>query len=162
MLAGPSSNDDGLIRRWYELGVKGSFDILATHPYQGIADAPPEHPDDGNRWWLSHTPAVKAVMDANGDGHKPIWFTEMGWSAHANWPGIQNWQRGVTPEQQADYLIRSIDYIRNSFPYVQLMFWYKERAAPGSTDIHQNGYALLNADLTEKPAYTALKRRLTQ
>ena len=161
VLAGPSSNDDGLVRRWYALGVKGSFDVLATHPYQGMADAPPEHPDDGNRWWLSHAPAVKAVMDEHGDGAKPIWFTEMGWSAHANWAGVQNWQRGVTQDVQANYLVRSIAYVRRSFPFVGVMFWYKDRANPQSADVVQEGYALLDADLGERPVYLALKRYLT-
>jgi polysaccharide biosynthesis protein PslG len=161
VLAGPSSNDDGLVRRWYELGVKGSFDVLATHPYQGIADAPPEHPDDGNRWWLSHAPSVRAVMDEYGDGAKPIWFTEMGWSAHENWPGVPNWQRGVTQAVQADYLVRSISYVRRSLPFVGVMFWYKDRAKPGSTDAVHEGYALLDADLGERPAYVALKRYST-
>ena len=31
-----------------------------------------------------------------GDAANPVWFTEFGWSAHANWTGIQNWKRGVT------------------------------------------------------------------
>lgn len=161
VLAGPSSNDDGLVRRWYQLGVKGSFDVLATHPYQGMGDAPPEAPDTGHRWWLSHAPSVKAVMDEYGDGSKPIWFTEMGWSAHENWAGIENWQRGVTQAVQADYLVRSIAYVRSRFPFVGVMFWYKDRALPSSTDVVQQGYALLDANAAERPAYVALKRVLT-
>jgi hypothetical protein len=157
VLGGPSSNDDGWISQLYALGAKGSFDVLATHPYQGIADAPPEHPDDGNRWWFTHLPAVRQVMLRHGDGAKPIWFTEFGWSAHSNWPGIANWQRGVSPEQQGEYLLRAIRYTKANYPYVPVMFWYKERANPLSSDPHYEGYALLNADLSERPVYRALK-----
>jgi hypothetical protein len=88
ILGGPASNDDGWIGQVYSLGGKDSFDVLSTHPYQGVADAPPEHPDDGDRWWFTHLPAVRNVMIANGDGAKPVWFTEFGWSNHTNGPNV--------------------------------------------------------------------------
>jgi polysaccharide biosynthesis protein PslG len=164
VLAGPSSNDDGWMRQVYALGGKGSFDVLATHPYQGIGDYPPEYrePDGGTyRWWFTHLPAVRQVMIDNGDAAKPIWFTEFGWSAHDNWPGIPAWERGVTQAQQADYLLRAIGYTQANYAYVGVMFWYKERARPGSADVVQEGYGLLEADFRERPVYTALKRFLT-
>jgi polysaccharide biosynthesis protein PslG len=160
LLGGPSSNDDRWVDQVYALGAKGSFDVLATHPYQGIADAPPESADDGNRWWFTHLPAVRKVMLRHGDGAKPIWFTEFGWSAHVDRPGIANWQRGVTPEQQGDYLVRAMRYTRAHYPYVPVMFWYKERAR-ASGDAHQEGYALLNSNLSERPVYKALKNFLS-
>ena len=157
VLGGPSSNDDGWIGQVYALGGRTGFDILATHPYQGLGDAPPEHADDGHRWWLSHLPAVRNVMNQYGDGTKPIWFTEFGWSEHANWPGIPNWQRGVTPEVQADYLVRAVHYTAANYPYVPVMFWYKERTQPGGSDAHQDGYGLLRSDLSPRPALAALQ-----
>ena len=157
VLGGPSSNDDDWIRQVYSLGAKGSFDALATHPYQGIADAPPERPDDGNRWWFTHLPAVRDVMLDYGDGDKPIWFTEMGWSAHADWSGAPNWKRGVTPEEQANFFIRSIDFTKRNYPYVPVMFWYKERTDPTGDDVHLEGYGLLDANLGERPILGALR-----
>jgi hypothetical protein len=157
VLGGPASNDDGWIGQVYALGGKDSFDVLATHPYQGMADYPPEYPDDGHRWWFTHLPVVRNVMAAYGDTAKPIWFTEFGWSAHANWPGVPNWQRGVTAEQQGDYFVRAIQYTTAHYPYVPVMFWYKERARPGGSSVHEEGYGLLNDDLTERPVYTRLK-----
>jgi polysaccharide biosynthesis protein PslG len=158
VLGGPSSNDDDWIRQVYQLGAKDSFDVLATHPYQGIADAPPEHPDDGNRWWFTHLPAVRNVMTDFGDAEKPVWFTEFGWAAHQNSPGMPDWQRGVTLEQQADYLLRSIRYAKDHYPYVSVMFWYKERSRPGpSPEPWHESRGLLYADLSERPVYRALK-----
>jgi polysaccharide biosynthesis protein PslG len=159
VLGGPASNDDRWIDRVYALGAKRSFDVLATHPYQGIADAPPESSGDGNRWWFTHLPSVRKVMLRYGDAAKPIWFTEFGWSAHADGPGTANWQRGVTPEQQGDYLVRAVRYSQAHYPYVPVMFWYKERARAGG-DAHLEGYALLNPDLSERPVYDALKEYL--
>ena len=160
VLGGPSSNDDAWLGQLYGLGVQGAFDVAATHPYQGIADAPPEHTDDGHRWWFTHVPAVHAVMAAHGDGDKPIWFTEFGWSAHANWDGIPNWQRGVTAQQQGDFLVRAHQYATAHWPYIGAMFWYKERAYPGGQDGHEEGYALLDSNLAERPVYWALKSYL--
>jgi polysaccharide biosynthesis protein PslG len=161
VLGGPSSNDERWIGRVYELGAKRFFDVLATHPYQGIADAPPESPGDGNRWWFTHLPSVRKVMLRHGDGAKPIWFTEFGWSAHANRPGTPNWQRGVTPEQQGDYLVRALEYTRARYPYVDVAFWYKERANPTSANVHEEGYALFGPNLVERPVVRALRRYLS-
>jgi polysaccharide biosynthesis protein PslG len=161
VLGAPASNDDGWIGQIYARGARDSFDVLATHPYQGLADAPPEHPDDGHRWWFTHLPVVRNLMTAYGDGAKPVWFTEFGWSAHANWPGIENWERGVTPEQQGDYFVRAIQHTAVNYTYVPVMFWYKERAEPNNSDVHEQGYALLNADVTDRPVYTRLKAFLT-
>jgi polysaccharide biosynthesis protein PslG len=160
VLGAPSSNDDAWIRQVYSLGAKNSFDVLATHPYQGLADAPPEHRDDNHRWWFTHLPAVRQVMIDYLDATKPIWFTEFGWSAHANWDGIPNWERGVTQAEQADYLIRAIQYTGTNYPYVPVMFWYKERSNPGGSDVHQEGYGFLNADLSERPVLGALRSYL--
>jgi hypothetical protein len=161
VLAGPSSNDDVWIRELYSLGAKGSFDVLATHPYQGQADAPPERADDGNRWWFTHLPAVRRVMLDYGDGAKPVWFTEFGWSTHANTASTPVWERGVTPEQQADYAVRAYNYTRENYPYVPVMFWYKERANPTGTDPHQEGYGLLDGKLAPRPVLNALDGLLT-
>jgi aryl-phospho-beta-D-glucosidase BglC (GH1 family) len=160
VFGGPSSNDDGFIAQAYAAGAKGSFDVMATHPYQGMADYPPEYADDGHRWWFSHLPAVRAVMVANGDADKPIWFTEFGWSSHDNWPRIENWNRGVTEGQQADYLVRAIDYTRTKYPYVTNMLWYSDRNRATGT-VQYDNYGLLADSLSPKPVYKALASYIT-
>ena len=76
----PAFNDDPWIDHVYSFGARDSFDVMATHPrvhwflvsvahllfvcrarYQGYSAYPPDHPDDGNRWWLLHFPAVRKV-----------------------------------------------------------------------------------------------------
>ena len=54
-----------------------------------------------------------------------------------------------------------IEYARANWPYVEVMFWYKERANPSVQTVHLEGYALLNPDLSERPVYQALKTYLT-
>ena len=98
-------------------------------------------------------------MVRNGDADKPIWFTEFGWSSHENWNGAPNWQLGVTPDQQGQYLVRAIQYTKAHYPYVSNMFWYGERNQTGADPQNAN-YGLLTNDLSEKPAYWALKNYL--
>jgi len=172
VFGGTSFNDAAWIREAYAHGAKGSFDALATHPYQGRGDEPPERADDGSKWWFTHTPAVRQVMVDYGDAATPLWFTEFGWSAHANntipTGSDYNWARGVTEAVQADYAVRAINYARSNWSYVGPMFWYKDRswsgvqtANPAWLDLHLEGYGLLRSDSSARPVYHALKKLLT-
>ena len=160
VFAGLMHNDDRFLDLAYAGGARGSFDVMATHPYQGVGDAMPETADGGDDWWLiTHVPAVHEVMASHGDGAKPIWFTEFGWSAHSNWLGMENWQRGVTPEDQAAYLVRAVALVQLRYPYVERVFWYKDASRPGEDEL-QGGYGLLKADRSPRPAYAALEALL--
>jgi hypothetical protein len=163
VFGGPSNNDVAFIRSAYDAGAKGSFDVMATHPYMGIADQPPSTPMTGGKWdylLFTSVSAVRDLMVARGDADKQIWFTEFGWSSHDNWDGISNWQRGVTEQQQADYLIEALEIVRRDYPYVGPMFWYNDRAK-ATSDVHQVGYALFTRDYGLKPVYHALRDYLT-
>lgn len=151
-------NDDAWLRQMYQAGAKGYFDVISTHPYQGIRDEPPEAPDNGTKW-LSHVPAVHELMEEYGDGDKPIWFTEFGWSNHANTSGLGNWQQGVTAQQQADYFVRAIKVVHQSYPYVNNMFWYNERNQDAGK-IQLDNYGLLYRNLSPKPVYDRIKTYL--
>jgi hypothetical protein len=151
-------NDDAWLRQMYENGAEGYFDVISTHPYQGIADQPPEAPDNGTKW-LSHVPAVHELMEQYGDGDKPIWFTEFGWSNHENYDGLGNGQQGVTAQQQSDYFVRAIKYVYQNFPYVKNMFWYNERNR-ASGNIQFDNYGLLYRSLSPKPVYDRIKTYL--
>ena len=144
VLGGTSYNDTDYLAAVYANGGQGSFDILATHPYMGPSDLPPETPDDGTEWTLAHVRAVHDLMVSRGDGGKPIWFTEFGWSTHANTGGEPNWQRGVTDEQQGDFLVRTLRWTAQNAPYVTNVFWYNERNQQ-SGGVHLDGYGLLRA-----------------
>ena len=160
VLGGPSYNDTSWLRKLYEAGAQGSFDVMSTHPYQGFADAPPETPDDGSRYTMAHVAQVYDLMKEYGDGSKKIWFTEFGWSTHDNWAGIDNWERGVSLEQQADFAVRTLKYLKANHPYVTNVFWYNERDH-ATGDIQYDNYGILYRDLSPKPIYHALKSYLT-
>lgn len=162
VLGGPTNNNTDWLRSVYRAGVAGSFDVLATHPYMGPADLPPETPDrrGDNIYLLTHVAAVHQLMKANGDGGKPIWFTEFGWSSHANRGDEASWERGVSLQQQADYTLRAIRLVRSRFPYVTAMMLYNERDR-ATGDVHLDNYGILGRDLSEKPVYAALRGYLS-
>jgi hypothetical protein len=162
VLGGPINNNTDWLRSVYQAGAGGSFDVMATHPNIGPADLPPETPDlrGDNIYLLTHVAAVHELMKVNGDGDKPIWFTELGWSSHPNTGDEPNWDRGVTPQQQADYAIRAIQLVRSRYPYVTNMILYNERNR-ATGDVQLDNYGILHRDLSEKPVYTALRSYLS-
>lgn len=158
VFGGTQYNDDDWIRRAYQAGAKGCFDVMATHPYLGPADAPPGTADDGDIWTLRHVRAVRSVM-RGFDDRKPIWATEFGWSSHENDGDEEPWELGVSPETQGRYAVRALEIFSRDYPYVHKAFWYNDRAK-STGDPHQDGYGMLRRDLTPKPVYWALRRHL--
>ncbi len=157
VLGGVSYNDDVWIEQIYKLGGKGSFDVLATHPYQGIANTSPDHPDsDNSKYWLTHFPVILGLMQKYGDGNKEVWFTEFGWSTHDNTNISDNWLLGVTEQQQADYTVQAYKYVMDHYPNVKAMYVYTDRDITDD-NIQNNNYGLVHTDLTPKPVMSALK-----
>ncbi len=159
VLGSPNSNNDAWIGGIYAAGAKSSFDVVSTHPYQGLANAAPDYYPAPDRWWLMHYPAVKAVMDQYGDSSKPVWFTEFGWSSHANTGSEPSWALGVTEQQQGDFTVDALK-IMAGWPNVKVAFLYNERNT-GSGNVHEDNFGILRADLSEKPLYGALRSYLT-
>jgi hypothetical protein len=156
VFGGVQYNDNVWIAQAYAAGARGYFDVMATHPYMGVANLSPNTADDGTQWTLKHAVAVRNLMVANGDGGKSLWFTEFGWSTHTNPVGTPNYGLGVSEAVQAQYFTQTIALIRTTMPWVGKVYWYTERdsAAEGST---QNAnYGMLRGDLSAKPIMTNL------
>jgi hypothetical protein len=155
VFGGVSYNDDTWISAAYDAGAQGFFDVMATHPYMGVADLPPGTPDDGTMWTLNHAVAVRQLMEARGDMDKSLWFTECGWSTHDNEPGTPNWGLGVAEETQAQYLTEMMDLIRATMPWVGKVYWYAERDSLAEGGTHNQNYGLVRTDHSAKPALNA-------
>ena len=108
VFSGTSHVDDTWVGKALAAGAKGKYDVMGVHPYMGVADEAPDLPDNGGMWRMNHLASLINVMKNYGEGSKPIWFTEFGWSVHPTPTNPANWQRGVTATQQADYLARTI------------------------------------------------------
>jgi hypothetical protein len=159
VFGGTSYVDTEWVAEAYDAGAGGWFDVMGTHPYMGVADAPPETPDDGTGRTLDALGELHELMADHGDGDRPIWITELGWSSHRNSARTADWGRGVSPSVQADYLVRALDEVRDEHPYVARFYWYRERDK-STGHLHDDNFGLLTEDLRPKPAYEALVRYL--
>jgi hypothetical protein len=151
VFGGTNQVDDAWVTEALAAGAAGHYDVMSVHPYQAKADEPPETPDrDNNKWRMTHLPALKAAMGAVGDGRKPIWFTEFGWRAGTNTSTTPNWLRAVSEETQADYLARTLALIQSDWPYVEKVFWYRDRDTGSGS--HLDRYGLIFPDGSYRPA----------
>jgi hypothetical protein len=150
IFAGPQYVDTPWVVSALNAGAKGKYDIMGVHPYMAVGNLSPDTPDDGTIWRMRHLPTLRNAMLAVGD-NKPMWFTEFGWRVGNS--GTANWQLGVSEATQAQYLAKTLSMIKNEWPYVTRVYWYRERVE-GNVNIA--GYGLIRTDGTARPALTQI------
>ena len=145
-------DDRIFLRGVYRAGAARYFDVLGAHPYGfGMPPGAPTSFNDG--LVFRRLEQLRAIMLENGDGHKPVWITEMGWTVDApsDQPDI-----GVSLEQQAAYLTDALEYVREEWSWVELVtIWNLSLPEPANPF---GGYSLVGPDGTPRPAYRALRR----
>src|SRR4051794_12301208 len=129
----------------YRAGAKGSFDVLAIHPYPTGALS---------GWQNSYRAARKTELAAGDD--KPIWFTEFGINTSSD-PNA--WQKGVSLQVQADLLTQAFQLAAQD-SYVDAIFYYNFRnnwwGNDSPTDM-EDQFGLMTTKFVTKPAYYAFK-----
>ncbi len=144
-------DDRIFLREMYEAGASQYFDVLGAHVY-GFA-YPPEDPRSAHQGLnVARVQDLREIMVAYGDGHKPIWATELGWTVQPS--EDQTWLR-VTAEQQAEYLVDAFGRARQEWPWLQMIAVWNLGHGLASED-ERAGYSLVAADGQLRPAYTAL------
>jgi hypothetical protein len=145
----------------YKAGAKGYFDVMAAHTDTAcLVNSPMEYYRDNGRIgryvFLGYR-ELRATMLANGD-EKPIWLTEIGWSAasHTCESGMWAGQKaaGVTEEQQAAFL-RDAYHCLAQDPYVEVAMWFNNRDLVPDAKMN-NMYGLMRFDGSHRAAYAAL------
>lgn len=158
IFGGTAQTDDVFIKQAYAAGVKGHFDVMSVHPYQGNQTKAPESTDIVGKSRMTNLPAITAAMKANGDGTKPIWWTEFGTSVHSNVGIKQTWLLGVASDSIAgDYMVRSFKLAAAQYPQVKVGVVYTAYRPSAGISAHQYGYRLLEADGTVHAQLTMLK-----
>jgi hypothetical protein len=140
LLGGLSGAGVEYLQQVYDAGGAPFFDIVSVHVYI--------HPALRSTEDLQNAlAATRQVMDRNGDGDKPIWLTEIGWSDAANAWG----QPTAAPEEIAAFLTEIYTVPLEA----EKIFWYDFRnIVDNSPDVEHN-FGLVNHDFSPKPAYEA-------
>ncbi len=137
------------LQQMYRAGARPYFDVLAGHPYS-FGQAPGAPASDAQHPAFGRLAELRSIMVANGDRHKPVWITEMGWTVK---PPPEQPDIGVTLAQQADYLVQALEIIRRDWPWVELVtVWNLSQPRPGDPF---GGYSLLDPNGQPRPAYHA-------
>jgi len=168
-----ATDDRAFLEAMYQAGAGAYFDVLGAHPY-GFA-YPPDDPRGAHHGLnLARLLDLREIMEAHGDGHKPIWVTELGWTTAG--VGEGSWLT-VTPQQQADYLTGAWRRARREWPWLQVFTVWNlsqgPRPEPASSRAYRGveglpptdekaGYSLLDQSGEPKPAYHALRAELNR
>ncbi|HEX6510837.1 MAG TPA: hypothetical protein VF157_00945 [Chloroflexota bacterium] len=146
--------------------VKSFFDVLGAHP-EGYANLPEENVANHTQANFANHPSFffrrvedyHNIMVQAGDGNKKIWATETGYDSNPQAPAGYEYARGISEQQQADYLTREIKYARANWPWMGVMFiWNLNFQAVVPQSDEKWGFGVLHADYSPRPAYTALQK----
>src|SRR4051794_23019609 len=159
VLGGVTGNDYAFVNSVYANQGGAFFDAAASHtdtacaigsPYgyfRDVAGGPI------SQWAFLGYRSIHDVMAANGDGDKPIWLTEIGWStttqscAEGMWAGKK--AGGVSQADQATFIGQAYHCL--SFdPYVQKALVFRLLDGAGGTMEDKYGIA-------GKPAFAAVQ-----
>jgi hypothetical protein len=168
VVSGPTTgNNYQWIQSLYANGAGGSFDVVAVHTDTACLDRGPDqfYREDGQlaRFTFLGYRTVHDTMAANGDGAKPIWMSELGWSStgggptsctRGQWAGQK--PSGVSEADQAAYVTQAYACLAND-PYVQKADWFTLRDTTGNGVDELNHYGLIRTDGAPKPSMSAFR-----
>jgi Bacterial Ig domain len=169
VLLGPlTGNNYNFLGQIYAAGAGASFDAAAVHTDTACLVDPPSsfYREDGNvaRFTFLGFRTVHDVMTANGDGAKPIWMTELGWTTTTStcsrgmWAGQK--ASGVTEAAQAANLKEAYHCLAG-YPYIEAGLWFTLKDTTAYTD-ELNHYGLQRTDSSHKPSWDAFHSVATQ
>ena len=154
---GHSFSDLLFLQRMYDAGAAPHFDVMATQGY-GLWSGPTDrrmHPRVMN---FGRPQFIRDLMVVNGDGHKPIWISEMNWNAAPT--DVEPRYGRVSLEEQAANLPLAYERILNDWPWLGVAnVWYLKRA----TDLWEQNrqpeayFRLLAPDFTPQPVYESVR-----
>ena len=165
--------DDRLyLEQMYQAGLARYCDAIGAHPsgYNNPPDA------DWRTWSDPAAPTFKGhpsfffrgtmegyrnIMVKYGDSAKRIWPTEFGWSTFdalgTSAPAGYEYANHNTEAKQAQYLVRSIEMMRN-WGWVGPVFVWNLNFGPASgAHDEKAGFGVLRPDWSPRPAYHALR-----
>lgn len=155
--------DVKFLQGMYDAGAAAYFDVLGVNApgYKAPPELDPAAAEaaeyGGGRWFaFRHVEDMRALMVANGDGHKQIAIMEMGWTLDTVDPTYA-WH-AVDEQTQADYLVRAYQYAAEHWrPWIGLMTTIYIADWEWTPENEQWWWAIVLPDGTPRLAYHALK-----
>ena len=150
------------LQQVYDAGGGPYFDVLAMQGY-GLFSGPYDRRMQPRVLNFSRPLYLRDVMVRNGDAHKAIWLSEMGWNAVPLESGIPPIYGHVSLEQQAEYAVLAYRRLQEEWPWAGVGFyWFLKQAtdqelADGNP---QYFFRLLEPDFTPMPVYHRLREEL--
>lgn len=137
-------------------GLESLYDVLSVHSYPMLEGYPTwrrSYPEDSRLTFLTDITDVIAWRDKYAPG-KQIWLTEFGYDATTkpqHREGTFSKWEGVTDEQQAQYLVRSILVLAELPLNRAYIYWFNDNDEP---QLH--GASGLTRNYVPKPAFHAV------
>jgi O-antigen ligase len=145
----------------YEAGGRGLFDALAAKPY-GFWSGPEDRRVSTEVLNFSRLILLREEMVRQGDGDRPIWAVEFGWSSlPAEWQGQPSpWGTDEISKQTAR-TTQAIRRARQEWGWLGVMCWAQLQPAVPAGD-PQWGLALVGRDNQPTPFYRALRQAIAE
>jgi hypothetical protein len=162
VLGGLTGNDYGYLAQVYAAGGGGSFDAVGVHTDTACNLVSPYSyfRDNGriSQWSFLGYREVHQTMADHGDGGKPIWMTELGWSTSTatcdsgQWAGQK--AGGVSQADQATFLKQAYHCLAQD-SYVPVAMWFDLQDT--GSDVPLDRFGLFNPDGSAKPSWSAFQ-----
>ena len=150
-------DDLAFLERMYEHGAKDFFDIASVMAYGLWTDAD-DHRIAPERTNFPRLILTRRLMEAWGDGAKPIWVSEFGWNAlPAGWQGHSSPWGSFSVAEQRRSTVRALERARDEWPFVGVMTLWVLRIPGVHPDDPTAFFALLDDDWRPRPLYAALQ-----
>ena len=155
---GLNESDLTFLEKMYGAGAAPYFDILSVQGH-GLWTGPTNRRTDPSQTNLSRLRLLREIMVRRGEGHKPIWISELGWDAlPLDFPLPATLGR-VTEEQQARYTVQAYQRIRDEWPWVGVAFYWHFRRVHEVNRLEVDFYyRMLDPDFTPRPVYSAYQQ----
>jgi hypothetical protein len=152
VLGGMTSTGYYALKNIYRNGGKDYFDVFNIHPFANPLGKGPIRLVKG-----IYT-QVRKEMVKNGDGHKKIWFTEIGAPGVKRRNKLNGWWEGLSPtEKQQARWVKKIYSELISLEDVEKIFWAFFRDNKEHFKSGVDYFGIVRWDYSKKPAFNAYR-----
>ena len=156
---GHNMNDLIFLQRMYDAGAGECFDIMSAQGY-GLWSGPTDQRLRPTVINYPHNLFLRDLMVRNGDAHKPIWISEMGWNVVPEHISADFGR--VTEAQQARYAVDAYRRAQEDWPWIGVnAYWFLKRPADWEVDQAWYYFRMLEPDFTQLPVYDAVAEYAT-